>query len=104
MLGRCPACGKGPLYAGFLRIAERCSVCGADFSGADTGDGPAVFVILLVGAVVTVLALVLEMAFGVSPLMVIAAAVITTALLCATLLPMAKGLLFGLQWRYRSSQ
>ena len=49
LAGRCPVCGVGPLFAGFLKIAPDCSACGMDFSRAESGDGPAVFIILIVG-------------------------------------------------------
>jgi uncharacterized protein (DUF983 family) len=49
LLCRCPKCGKGTLFAGFLRVAERCPACGFDLKSADSGDGPAVFVILIAG-------------------------------------------------------
>jgi uncharacterized protein (DUF983 family) len=102
LLGRCPACGQGKLWGGYLRIAPACNHCGADFSKADTGDGPAVFVVLIAGALVTVLALALELAFGLSPMIVIPIAVSAAVALCAGLLPLAKGLLFGLQWRTKA--
>ena len=50
-LGRCPVCGKGSLFKGYLKVADSCSACGADFKAADTGDGPVVFVILIAGFV-----------------------------------------------------
>jgi uncharacterized protein (DUF983 family) len=50
-LGRCPNCGEGPLFTGFLTVAPKCSACGYDLSRADTGDGPAVFVIFIAGFV-----------------------------------------------------
>ena len=64
LLGRCPHCGKGPLFAGLLAIAPACSACGRDFSAADPGDGPAVFVMFAVGALVVPLALILELLAG----------------------------------------
>ena len=57
---RCPRCGKGPLFDGFLSIAKRCSACGLDYSFADSGDGPAVFIMLIVGFIVTGGALIVE--------------------------------------------
>ena len=50
--GRCPNCGEGWLYDGFLTVAKRCEACGFDLAAADSGDGPAVFVILVLGAIV----------------------------------------------------
>ena len=50
LLGRCPRCGKGSLFNGYLNVAPACSACGLDYAPFDAGDGPAVFVILIVGA------------------------------------------------------
>jgi len=60
LLCRCPRCGVGKLYGGFLTVAPRCSHCGLDLAMADSGDGPAIFVIFIVGFVVVGFALVLE--------------------------------------------
>ena len=57
---RCPRCGSGKLYAGLLTVADECDVCGLDFGPHDSGDGPAVFVILILGAIVVALAFSLE--------------------------------------------
>ena len=46
---RCPVCGRGPMFDGFLKLAPACSACGQDFSRLESGDGPAVFIILIVG-------------------------------------------------------
>jgi uncharacterized protein (DUF983 family) len=61
--GRCPRCGEGRLFAGFLTLDERCQTCGLDFDFADSGDGPAVFVILILGFVVAAGALLVELAY-----------------------------------------
>ncbi|TIX74285.1 MAG: DUF983 domain-containing protein, partial [Mesorhizobium sp.] len=58
--GRCPRCGKGPLFSGFLTVGKRCANCGLDYSYADAGDGPAVFVILIIGFTIVGLALWME--------------------------------------------
>ena len=55
--GCCPRCGKGKLFSGFLTVAPRCENCGLDFSFADAADGPAIFVMLIIGFVVVGLAL-----------------------------------------------
>src|ERR1700759_394372 len=47
--GRCPNCGEGHLFDGFLKVAPRCEACGYDLAKADSGDGPAVFFILMGG-------------------------------------------------------
>ena len=61
---RCPRCGSGKLFRGFLTVAERCEVCDLDLSAHDSGDGPAVFIILILGFVVVALALWVEMSFA----------------------------------------
>lgn len=60
---RCPRCGKGRLFNGFLAVAERCDVCGLDLQKSDSGDGPAVFLIFFLGAVVVALAIWVEIAY-----------------------------------------
>ena len=51
LLCRCPVCGKGPLFEGFLKVRKTCNVCSADLSKAESGDGPVVFILLIVGAI-----------------------------------------------------
>lgn len=48
---RCPNCGDAPLFSGFLTVRPRCDACGQDLSNADSGDGPVVFILLIVGAI-----------------------------------------------------
>jgi uncharacterized protein (DUF983 family) len=60
---RCPRCGIGPLFGGFLTVAERCTACGLDLKAADSGDGPAVFIIFIVGPIVVGLAFWVEFTF-----------------------------------------
>jgi uncharacterized protein (DUF983 family) len=50
LLSRCPNCGEAPLFCGFLRVCDQCEACGEDLSHADSGDGPVVFILLIVGA------------------------------------------------------
>lgn len=57
---RCPRCGRGPLFEGLLTVRETCAVCGFDLRAQDSGDGPAVFVILILGFIVVGLALLVE--------------------------------------------
>src|SRR5690606_34131216 len=60
---RCPQCGEGKVFASYLKFADRCRACGADFKSADAGDGPAVFVVLVVGAIVAPLLIILQFGF-----------------------------------------
>src|SRR5258708_14440840 len=60
LAARCPRCGKGKMFAGFLALKPKCEACGLDYSFIDAGDGPAVFVIMLAGFFVVPSALILE--------------------------------------------
>ena len=62
LAGNCPRCGAPGLFAGWVRFAERCAGCGLDYQAFNVGDGPAAFLILIVGAIVTVGAITLELA------------------------------------------
>jgi uncharacterized protein (DUF983 family) len=61
---RCPRCGEGRIFAGLLTIQPICPVCGLDISAHDAGDGPQVFVILILGIVVVGLAAFVELTFS----------------------------------------
>jgi uncharacterized protein (DUF983 family) len=63
LFSRCPRCGRGPLFSGFLTVAPSCTACGQTFGHFEAGDGPAVFVILIVGAIVSAGALLTEVWF-----------------------------------------
>ena len=60
LAGNCPRCGAHSLFAGWVSFAHQCSACELDYDGFNVGDGPAAFLILIVGAIVTVGALVLD--------------------------------------------
>ena len=64
LLCRCPRCGKGKLYDGLLSVAPRCAACGLDLRAQDAGDGPAVFVMFILGALTVLLAILVEIAFA----------------------------------------
>ena len=97
---RCPRCGEGPLFAGYLKVADRCPVCGLDYAAVDSGDGPAVFVIFVVGFIVTFLALGTEVLFR-PPYWVHAVLWGPMILgLSLWLLPPFKAVLVGLQYRH----
>jgi uncharacterized protein (DUF983 family) len=58
---RCPKCEAGPLFDGWVAFAPRCRACGLDLSAFNVGDGPAAFLILIVGGLVTALALMVQL-------------------------------------------
>lgn len=64
LLCKCPKCGTGKLYSGFLTFGESCDQCGLDYSTFDSGDGPAVFIIMFLGFIIVGLALFVEVKFS----------------------------------------
>jgi uncharacterized protein (DUF983 family) len=104
IVGRCPACGRGKLFSGYLTLAPRCSSCGLDYDFADAGDGPAVFVILVAGFVVVGAALLVEVAYA-PPYWVHAALWGPLAVLLPLLLLRSfKGALIGLQYKHKAQE
>ncbi len=61
--GKCPRCGEGRLFRGWIAPRERCEVCDLDYGFADSGDGPAVFITFFAGFIVVGAALWLELAY-----------------------------------------
>ena len=101
---RCPRCGKGKLFRGFLDVRPSCEACGLDYGFIDAGDGPAVFVILLAGFVVVGSALVVE--FKYAPPFWVHALLWGPLILAVTLLPLRpmKGLLIALQYHHKAAE
>ena len=62
--GQCPGCGERTLFAGWASFAPRCRACGLDFASFNVGDGPAAFLILLIGAILTAAAIAVELRFA----------------------------------------
>lgn len=58
--GDCPRCGAHTLFRGWVNFADRCRACGLDYSSFNVGDGPAAFLIFIVGTVTVVSALVVD--------------------------------------------
>jgi uncharacterized protein (DUF983 family) len=101
---RCPRCGTGPLFKGLLTVAPRCTHCDLDFSASDSGDGPAVFVIFILGPIVTGLAFWLEVAF--EPPMWVHMAIWTPVVIGGSvwLLRPLKAFLIALQYRLKAGE
>jgi uncharacterized protein (DUF983 family) len=104
LLGRCPRCGKGHLFDGLLSVAKSCDVCGLSYAFADAGDGPAVFVILIVGFLIVGAALLVEVNYE-PPLWVHGVIWIPLLLLLSIgLLRLLKGLLIALQFHHQAHE
>jgi uncharacterized protein (DUF983 family) len=102
--GRCPNCGEGYLFDGFLKVAARCEACGYDLSKADSGDGPAVFVILIAGFLVSFAALFTE--FTIHPPIWVHLIIWLplTLVVCLGLLRPFKGVMLAAQFMNRASE
>jgi len=100
----CPRCGQGRLFAGFLKLQPRCERCGLDYGFADSGDGPAVFIMFLAGAIVVGAALVTEILF--QPPYWVHAALWLPLIMLVTLGPLRpmKGLMIALQYHHKAAE
>lgn len=101
---RCPRCGQGRLFSGFLTIAPACTACGLDYAFVDAGDGPAVFVIFVVGFVVIGLALWVELTFMPPIWLHMLLWIPLTLILSFGLLRPLKALLIALQYQNRAAE
>jgi uncharacterized protein (DUF983 family) len=101
---RCPRCGKGKMFSGFLGSKPACEVCGLDYAFVDAGDGPAVFVILFAGFVVVGAALVVETLY--QPPFWLHAVLWLPLILITTLAPLRamKGVLIALQYHHKAAE
>jgi len=101
---RCPRCGKGKLFQGFLALRPACTACGFDYGFADAGDGPAVFVILFAGFVVVFCALLVEVLY--QPPFWVHALLWAPLILLTTLAPLRpiKGLMIALQYHHKAAE
>lgn len=97
--GHCPRCGQGKLFDGYLKLKPGCAACGLDYSFIDAGDGPVVFVLLIVGFVVVGTALWMEVSYS-PPLWLHFILWIPLAIAFGLALTrMLKGVLIALQYR-----
>lgn len=104
LAGRCPRCGEGRLFSGFLTVGDGCGACRLDYAFADAGDGPAVFVILLIGFVVVGLALWTEVTLSPPLWLHLILWIPLTLVLALTALRLIKGVLVTLQYHHRAAE
>lgn len=98
---RCPACGEGPLFSGYLTVRDHCPACHEDLSHQRADDGPAYLTILLVSHLGAPLLLAIYMAWRPSPISMLIGFSLGAVVLCLALLPVIKGGMIGLQWARR---
>jgi uncharacterized protein (DUF983 family) len=102
--GRCPRCGEGRLFNGYLALASHCEACGLDYGFADSADGPAFFIVTAVGFIVAGAALIVEIAYSPPIWVHVLLWGPLVLLLCGGLLRPLKGILVALQYVNRAGQ
>jgi len=100
---KCPACGKGKLFSGFLDVQPVCTECGQDLKSIDSGDGPAVFVIFIVGFIVIGLCFWVQLAFNPPFWLQLVIWIPMIIILSLGLLRPLKGLMIALQYVHITS-
>ena len=104
LLCRCPNCGQGPLYAGFLKVVDRCQACGFDYSRLNTGDGAAIFIMQIAGGLVVFSALFAMIAWNPPIWLLLLIALPLVAGLSIGLMRPGKGVMIALQMRNKAGQ
>ena len=102
--GRCPRCGKGHMFQGFLAVRPRCEVCGLDLAFADAGDGPAFFVMSIVGIIVVALALWVEFTYEPRIWVHLVMWFTLTAVLSLAMVRPLKGVMVALQYHHKAEE
>jgi len=98
---RCPDCGQGSLYSGYLKVRQSCQACGHDLSAYRADDGPAYFTILLVGHLIIAPVLLFPVVWEASPWIVVPVSLSLLTALVLTILPRIKGAFIGGLWSIR---
>ena len=99
LLGRCPRCGEGRMFRAFLKVSDRCEVCGEELHHHRADDFPAYVVILIVGHALVPAVLYVETHFAPSYWTHLALWLPTTLALAIGLLQPVKGAIVALQWK-----
>ncbi len=102
--GRCPRCGRGHLFKGYLKVRPACEACGLDFTFIDSGDGPAFFVMTIVGIVVVGLAMWVEFTYEPPIWLHMLLWVPLTLILSLGLVRPLKGLMIALQYHNKAEE
>lgn len=104
LLARCPRCGRGALFKNVLELKEKCDSCGMSYRFIDTGDGPAVFAIFILGFLVVGLALYVEFTYEPPVWVHVVLWGALTPLVALGLLRFLKATLIALQYRHKAEE
>ena len=102
--GRCPRCGEGSIFDGFLKLKPKCDHCGLDYSFADPADGPAFFVICFGCIPAVAFAIWLEIAFTAPYWVHLVTTLPLILVTCIPLLRPLKGWLVSSQYFYKAEE
>lgn len=98
---RCPNCGEGKLFRGYLKSAPACSACGEDLSHQRSDDAPPYFTMVVVGHVVVPIILAVQFATDLPAAVYLAVSLPIAAGMTFALLRPIKGATIALQWTLR---
>jgi len=98
---RCPHCGQGKLYRAYLKVADKCPVCGEELYHHRADDFPAYLVIIIVGHILVPLVLIVETDYAPPYWLSMVLWPSLTVALALALLHRVKGAIVGLQWANR---
>lgn len=99
LIGRCPNCGEGRLFASYLKQVERCPECGENFGHIRADDGPAWLTIITVGHIIAPMLIGVSLNSNFSVLALVAMLCSFALVLTLAVLPRAKGVFIALIWR-----
>ncbi|WP_343038882.1 DUF983 domain-containing protein [Paracoccus aestuariivivens] len=95
---KCPRCGQGKLFRGYLKVADCCDSCGLDLTPQRADDGPAYIVVLVVAHLIGFSLMPMFSLFGDRPILIGTVLGLATILASLGLLPPVKGAFVALQW------
>ena len=104
LAGKCPRCGRGDLFVGYLKVAASCDSCQLDYAKADSGDGPAVFVIFIVGFVAVATAFTVRFGFDAPAWLALALSIGLGTFLILVMLRPLKGVMIALQYANKARE
>ncbi len=102
LMRRCPSCGAGRLFAGYLTVEDRCPACNHDNGQYPADDAPPYFTIFLVGHLVVAPLLAVAMIWRASTVLLLVALVPLVGAVTLGMLPYVKGAVIGAQWALRT--
>ena len=98
---RCPSCGKGKVFSGYLKVKDECASCCQELKHASVDDGPAYFTLMVVVALIFPMFGVIYSLFEPEPIWVALSMMALSTILALVILPRVKGVFIGFQWAKR---